>query len=143
MDTDQDCIHPHVSTSSNAETDTSRPIIRPRHVQSRSRSRPRYAADSMTSTTAHKPRPARRVRSRRAGLSPKLAILSLLSASTTVAAECIPLKGSTTCLAFQSASVSTNKSSTGFYSFLNFVSDVASFDQQLQLWIHQGHVQEM
>ncbi|KAL1861593.1 hypothetical protein VTK73DRAFT_7007 [Phialemonium thermophilum] len=57
-------------------------------------------------------------------------------------AACIPLKGSTTCSAFQSASVSTDSFLVGLFPFLQFVSDTSSFDEQLRAYVQTSYVQE-
>ncbi|KAI1823878.1 hypothetical protein F4861DRAFT_301087 [Xylaria intraflava] len=48
---------------------------------------------------------------------------------------CIPLKGSKSCPAFESASVSTNQAVTNLFPFLTTVNDVATFDSQLTQYI--------
>ncbi|KAI0393010.1 hypothetical protein F5Y17DRAFT_467190 [Xylariaceae sp. FL0594] len=48
---------------------------------------------------------------------------------------CIPLKGSTTCPAFSSASISTDQNVTGLFPFLSVVKDVATFDSELTQYI--------
>ncbi|KAI1148710.1 hypothetical protein F4825DRAFT_464672 [Nemania diffusa] len=59
------------------------------------------------------------------------------SASLTLADQpaCIPLTGSTTCPAFSSASVSTNKTVTDLFNFLTVVTDVDTFDSQLKQYV--------
>lgn len=80
---------------------------------------------------------------KRPTLSAKNAILTLLSASPAlVAAEtCISLKGSTTCPAFESASISINSSSTDF-PFLLYVSDRENFDSQLATYVKTTYVEK-
>ncbi|KAI0478924.1 hypothetical protein GGR56DRAFT_350041 [Xylariaceae sp. FL0804] len=56
--------------------------------------------------------------------------------------SCISLKGSTVCPAFQSASVSTNSSVYSIYPFLQYVTDRASFDQQLVQYVDGSYNQE-
>ncbi|KAI2637107.1 hypothetical protein GGS26DRAFT_471177 [Hypomontagnella submonticulosa] len=82
--------------------------------------------------------------SRRAGWTTKAALLSILSAVPGSMAQdrCIPLAGSTACSAFQSASVSTSRYVTGLFPFLQYVSDTASFDQQLSQYVRTGYVQK-
>ncbi|KAK6077589.1 SH3 domain-containing protein [Seiridium cupressi] len=55
---------------------------------------------------------------------------------------CIPLSGSTTCPAFQSASISTNTTLVQIYPFLQYVSDRASFDSQLESYVQTSYVQQ-
>ncbi|KAK0722075.1 hypothetical protein B0T26DRAFT_644415 [Lasiosphaeria miniovina] len=69
-------------------------------------------------------------------------LLSLLSASPTAMAACISLKGSKTCSAFESSSVSTDSFLIGLFPFLKSVSDTASFDSQLQDYVQTTYVQE-
>ncbi|KAH8912503.1 hypothetical protein BR93DRAFT_963670 [Coniochaeta sp. PMI_546] len=57
-------------------------------------------------------------------------------------AACIPLKGSTTCPAFQSASVSTDSFVVGLFPFLQFVSSTDTFDQQMRSYLQTSYVQE-
>ncbi|OTA63666.1 hypothetical protein K449DRAFT_394230 [Hypoxylon sp. EC38] len=80
----------------------------------------------------------------RTGWMAKAVFLSILSATpgSMAADRCIPLTGSTTCPAFQSASVSTNSYLTGLFSFLQYVSDTASFDKQLSQYIQTDFVQK-
>ncbi|KAI0840959.1 hypothetical protein F5Y06DRAFT_234274 [Hypoxylon sp. FL0890] len=80
----------------------------------------------------------------RAGWKTKAVFLSILSATPGSMAEdrCIPLTNSTTCPAFQSASVSTNSYLTGLFSFLQYVSDTASFDKQLSQYVQTTYVQK-
>ncbi|KAJ4408700.1 hypothetical protein N0V91_002955 [Didymella pomorum] len=54
-------------------------------------------------------------------------------------ANCISLQGSSTCPAFSQASISTNL--TGDFSFLSFVSDVQTFDNQLRSYISTTYTQ--
>ncbi|KAK1750971.1 hypothetical protein QBC47DRAFT_89999 [Echria macrotheca] len=72
----------------------------------------------------------------------KAILLSLLSTSPAAMAACIPLRGSKACNAFQSASVSTDPFVVGLFPFLQFVSDVKSFDDRLQLHVQTNYVQE-
>jgi hypothetical protein len=116
-------------------------------------------------------------RSGRRGARPstRAVILSLLSSSPTAMARCISLKGSTTCPAFENASVSLDSTLIGFLyvlsrlaegssasadavrepshirlsglliqgsPFLQYVSDRASFDSQLQTFVQTTYVQE-
>ncbi|KAI1353759.1 hypothetical protein F5Y01DRAFT_50516 [Xylaria sp. FL0043] len=67
-----------------------------------------------------------------------LAMLMVAAAPLTTAQEqpaCIQLTGSTTCPAFSSSYVSTNKNVTDLFSFLTVVNDVATFDTQLNQYI--------
>lgn len=77
------------------------------------------------------------------GINTKTALLSILAASPVALAEnCISLSGSTQCPAFQSASISTDSTLIGFFPFLQFVSNVASFDEQLSAYVSTSYVQE-
>ncbi|KAH8681104.1 hypothetical protein BX600DRAFT_504842 [Xylariales sp. PMI_506] len=58
-----------------------------------------------------------------------------------MAETCISLSGSTTCSAFQSASISTDATLVGLYPFLQYVSDRASFDSQLEAYVKTTYVQ--
>ncbi|KAF2279636.1 uncharacterized protein EI97DRAFT_182686 [Westerdykella ornata] len=76
--------------------------------------------------------------SRFANPSLALPVVALLAASllpSTMAQQCIPLKGSTLCPAFSDASVSTSAP----FPFLAFVSDVQSFDRGLREYISTGY----
>ncbi|CAI6245532.1 unnamed protein product [Periconia digitata] len=66
--------------------------------------------------------------------------LALLAASVPAAAaqSCISLQDSTACPAFRNASISTSLS--GDFSFLSFVSDVASFDNRLRDYVSTTYV---
>ncbi|KAI1423321.1 hypothetical protein F5Y12DRAFT_551832 [Xylaria sp. FL1777] len=67
-----------------------------------------------------------------------LVMCMMASAPLTMAQEqpaCIQLTGSTTCPAFSSAYVSTNKNVTDLFSFLTVVNDVDTFDSQLSQYI--------
>lgn len=59
-----------------------------------------------------------------------------------MAESCISLQGSTACPSFQSASISTDSTLVGFFSFLQFVSDRASFDAQLESYVQTTYVQD-
>lgn len=85
-----------------------------------------------------------------------------LSTAGAMAERCISLQGSTTCPSFQSASISTDSTLVGFLcvsheflvrmkhcvltscysSFLQFVSDRASFDAQLESYVQTTYVQD-
>ncbi|OAR05764.1 hypothetical protein LLEC1_06983 [Akanthomyces lecanii] len=82
-------------------------------------------------------------RRRHRGMRQSVARLALLSTmpSLSAAQQCVPLKGSKVCPAFDAASVSTDKSVLGTYPFLQYVSDVASFDKQLNSYIQTDYVQ--
>lgn len=56
--------------------------------------------------------------------------------------SCVSLSGSTTCPAFASASISTNSTLVSIYSFLQYVSDRASFDSQLESYVQTSYVQQ-
>ncbi|WYZ45207.1 hypothetical protein EsH8_VIII_000523 [Colletotrichum jinshuiense] len=78
------------------------------------------------------------------GQTTKAAVLSVLSTSALVSAQsnCVSLQGSTTCSAFQSASVSTTGFVAGIFPFLQFVSSRETFDQQMLSYIETTYVQE-
>ncbi|KAJ9648103.1 hypothetical protein H2199_001880 [Coniosporium tulheliwenetii] len=59
-----------------------------------------------------------------------------------MAQNCIPLAGSTLCPAFNQSSISTNPTLVGYFPFLSFVSDVASFDDRLQNYIATSFTQQ-
>ncbi|KAI1450278.1 hypothetical protein F5Y02DRAFT_108338 [Annulohypoxylon stygium] len=79
----------------------------------------------------------------RLGWTVKSALVSILAtAPGSMADSCIPLTGSTTCRAFQSASVSTSSYLIGLFPFLQYVSDGASFDKQLSQYVQTDYVQK-
>ncbi|KAK0620264.1 hypothetical protein B0T14DRAFT_226624 [Immersiella caudata] len=57
-------------------------------------------------------------------------------------AACVPLRGSKACSAFQSASVSTDSFMVGLFPFLQFVSDVDTFDERLQTHLQTDYIRE-
>ncbi|KAK3391040.1 hypothetical protein B0H63DRAFT_130660 [Podospora didyma] len=70
-------------------------------------------------------------------------LISLLStAPVAMAQNCVSLRGSTACSAFQSASVSVDPFMKGLFSFLNFVTDTTTFDDQLKSYVQTTYVQE-
>ncbi|KAM0328087.1 hypothetical protein ACHAQA_005490 [Verticillium albo-atrum] len=71
-------------------------------------------------------------------------LLSLLSGPALVSAQgqCVSLEGSTTCPAFQSASVSTTGFVADIFPFLPFVSNRETFDQQMLAYIRTTYVQQ-
>jgi len=73
------------------------------------------------------------------------ALVALLSTSPALvkaqSEDCIPLKGSSTCPAFQSASFSKNQDLTDSYSFLSYVKDTKSFDKQLSEYVKTTYIQ--
>ncbi|KZM21780.1 hypothetical protein ST47_g7104 [Ascochyta rabiei] len=73
--------------------------------------------------------------------SGSLTLLALAASipATMAQQNCISLQGSSTCPAFSAASISTNL--TGDFSFLSFVSDVQSFDNQLRSYISTTYTQ--
>ncbi|RYP81732.1 hypothetical protein DL769_001882 [Monosporascus sp. CRB-8-3] len=79
----------------------------------------------------------------RANWTMRTALLSILStAPVTIAqTDCISLSGSTTCPAFSSASISPSGRASAFYPFLQFVSDTASFDEQVEQYVRTSYVQ--
>ncbi|KAI9167037.1 hypothetical protein HJFPF1_03156 [Paramyrothecium foliicola] len=76
----------------------------------------------------------------------KATMALLLASPAVVAAQaaggCISLQGSTACSAFQSASVSTSQQLINLFSFLRFVSDRSSFDEQLSSYVRTTYLQE-
>ncbi|KAH0532091.1 hypothetical protein TsFJ059_000829 [Trichoderma semiorbis] len=70
-----------------------------------------------------------------------IAMLSVLSGSAS-AQDCISLKGSTACPAFQAASISTNQSLIDTFSFLRYVSDRETFDTQLTSFVKTTYLQD-
>ncbi|KAI1806188.1 hypothetical protein F4811DRAFT_551144 [Daldinia bambusicola] len=75
----------------------------------------------------------------------KAALLSVLLAvpGSMAQDQCISLSGSTTCGAFQPASISTtNDDLRKRFPFLQYVSDTASFDKQLNQYVRTSYVQE-
>ncbi len=74
--------------------------------------------------------------STRAQPSVRTALLSLISASPAAMAACIPLKGSTTCPAFQSASVSTDNFVVGLLYVLILVPSSSGVEDAYQ----RGHM---
>ncbi|TID21735.1 SH3 domain-containing protein [Venturia nashicola] len=52
-----------------------------------------------------------------------------------MASNCISLRGSTACPAFNASSISTSATTVGFFPFLRYVSNTATFDTQFQLYI--------
>ncbi|KAF4985750.1 hypothetical protein FGRMN_11111 [Fusarium graminum] len=73
------------------------------------------------------------------------AVLALISTSSTLVSaqnsDCISLKDSTACPAFESASISTQNSLTEIFPFLKYVSDRASFDNQLSSYVQRDYAQ--
>ncbi|KAJ6784000.1 hypothetical protein PWT90_07777 [Aphanocladium album] len=79
------------------------------------------------------------------GMRHSVVTLALFSAMPMLSAaqqggQCVPLKGTKLCPAFDAASVSTDKSLLGNYPFLQYVSDSASFDKQLDSYIKTDYV---
>ncbi|UKZ73756.1 hypothetical protein TrVFT333_001406 [Trichoderma virens FT-333] len=70
-----------------------------------------------------------------------MVMLSVLSGSAS-AEQCISLKGSTQCPAFQAASISTNQSLISTFSFLQYVSDIESFDNQLSSFVKTTYLKD-
>ncbi|KAF2018609.1 hypothetical protein BU24DRAFT_100685 [Aaosphaeria arxii CBS 175.79] len=88
--------------------------------------------DVQPSLNRHDPRSSPR---RQKYLSTRSIALALLAASVpaTMAQKCISLDGTTTCPAFNKASISTGLSN--LFPFLSFVSDIQSFDNQFRQYI--------
>ncbi|PSR78509.1 hypothetical protein BD289DRAFT_121501 [Coniella lustricola] len=55
---------------------------------------------------------------------------------------CISLAGTTACPSFSTASISTDSTLVGYFSFLQYVSDRASFDAELETYIKTTFVQQ-
>ncbi|KAK1531373.1 SH3 domain-containing protein [Colletotrichum paranaense] len=73
----------------------------------------------------------------------RAALSSVLSAAMVSAqSSCISLQGSTTCSAFQSASVSTTGFVAGIFPFLQYVSSRETFDQQMSSYLETTYVRE-
>ena len=72
-----------------------------------------------------------------------VAAVLLASGAQLAAAQdtCVSLAESTQCSAFSSASVSTDSDLTGLFPFLSLVTDVASFDTQIQTYINADFAQ--
>ncbi|KAF5026845.1 hypothetical protein F66182_1039 [Fusarium sp. NRRL 66182] len=73
-------------------------------------------------------------------------VLALLSTSPMLVSaqdspNCISLRGSRVCPAFTSASISTDAALLEIFPFMQFVSDRASFDNQLSSYVETGYVQ--
>lgn len=67
--------------------------------------------------------------------------LLLTSLPMAQAQECISLEGSSACPAFNASSISTSNDLVGLFPFLSDVSDLSSFDSQLQDYILGDFVQ--
>ncbi|KAF2401131.1 hypothetical protein EJ06DRAFT_555752 [Trichodelitschia bisporula] len=59
-----------------------------------------------------------------------------------MAQQCIPLKNSASCPAFNQSSISTNADLSGRFPFLQYVSDVESFDRQFKQYIATSYSQQ-
>ncbi|KAK3400056.1 hypothetical protein B0T20DRAFT_175568 [Sordaria brevicollis] len=73
--------------------------------------------------------------------STKLLLLTCLSAIPTAMSQCVPLKGSTACSAFQVSSISTDEDLVKLYPFLRDVKDTTTFDEQLKSYVQTNYVQ--
>ncbi|KAH7328132.1 hypothetical protein B0I35DRAFT_486178 [Stachybotrys elegans] len=74
-------------------------------------------------------------------------VLALLASSPLLAAAqatgaCVSLEGSDVCREFQSASISTDESMIGMFSFLRYVTDRESFDNGLSTYVNSVYIQE-
>lgn len=98
-------------------------------------------AEKMTSTESIRPRARRKGLDQRP-LRKSAALLSILSATPTAMAACISLSGSTTCPAFDSASVSTSDFLKGLFPFLQYVNDTTTFDEQMKSYVQTSYVEE-
>ncbi|UPK96062.1 hypothetical protein LCI18_006997 [Fusarium solani-melongenae] len=87
--------------------------------------------------------PSRARKSPRRPFGMKNVALALLFTAPVVvsAQDCISLKDSKACPAFESASISTNATLIEFFPFLQYVSDRASFDNQLSSYVKTAYVQ--
>ncbi|KAH6676434.1 hypothetical protein B0J14DRAFT_615957 [Halenospora varia] len=85
-----------------------------------------------------------RRRQRSAGFNTRTALLSVLAtAPVAMAQSCISLQGSTQCPAFSAASISaTDSTLLGYFPFLQFVSNRATFDEQLSAYVQTSYVQQ-
>jgi hypothetical protein len=119
-------------------------------------------ASTMVSNKGRKDSSKRKPRSM--GVNTKTALLFVLAtAPSAMAQNCISLAGSKQCPAFNSSSISTSNTLIGFLyvhscprlscrsttnnqlshsPFLQFVSDTASFDEQLSAYVSTSYVQE-
>jgi hypothetical protein len=68
--------------------------------------------------------------------------LVVAQAAGSSSGQCISLQGSTACSAFQSASISTNQKLIDLFSFLRFVSDRKSFDEQLSSYVRTTYLED-
>ncbi|KAF4126802.1 SH3 domain-containing protein [Geosmithia morbida] len=71
------------------------------------------------------------------------ALVALLSVAPTLIAaqsDCISLKGSSTCPAFESASISKDESLIQSFPFLDYVTDTSSFDSQFLTYVQTTYV---
>ncbi|KAL6881281.1 hypothetical protein J3F83DRAFT_758191 [Trichoderma novae-zelandiae] len=69
-------------------------------------------------------------------------MLSLFAGTATAQDGCISLKGSKACPAFQAASISTNQSLIDTFSFLQYVSDRDSFDNELSSFVKTSYLKD-
>jgi hypothetical protein len=107
----------------------------PRHNDSPRESNGSLQSPSMAAQRGHS--------SGRRGFNTRTALLSVLATVPGVMAQsCISLSGSTQCPAFSSASISTDSSLIGFFPFLQYVSSIETFDQQLSAYVSTAYVQE-
>ncbi|KAH6958603.1 hypothetical protein HG530_010224 [Fusarium avenaceum] len=86
-----------------------------------------------------------RARQSRKHLTSKGVVFALLSTSSVLVSaqnsDCISLKDSKACPAFQSASISTQDSLVEIFPFLQYVSDRSSFDSQLSSYVQRDYAQ--
>ncbi|KAK2766781.1 hypothetical protein FQN54_006095 [Arachnomyces sp. PD_36] len=59
-----------------------------------------------------------------------------------MAEECLPLSGSKSCPSFAEASISRNQDLIDAYPFLEYVTDVDTFDKELDTYVNRGYVQK-
>ncbi|KAK3954489.1 SH3 domain-protein [Pseudoneurospora amorphoporcata] len=73
--------------------------------------------------------------------STKALLFTFLSAVPTAMSQCVPLKGSTACSAWQVSSISTDEDLVKLYPFLKDVKDTTTFDEQLKSYVQTNYVQ--
>jgi hypothetical protein len=95
-----------------------------------------------TTTTTYTQSGGRRPTAGRFRLLCALAVTAAATLPTALAQSCIPLRDSSQCSAFASASISTDSSLTGLFPFLANVTDTSSFDAGLQQYIANGFTQQ-
>ena len=99
------------------------------------------SAKSVNQLSRHTAR-TRRMRKYPRFTTSALLTLAVAAIPTAVAQNCIPLAGSALCQAFNQSSISTSSEVSDLFGFLAFVSDVQSFDTQLQQYINTDYAKE-